>query len=315
MRTILYNFLLLIIMICLNACTKDIDLPIPETTPKLVMNGLMEPDSIFILNLSSSVSAKSGNLPTYVNDATVQIYENGTLLKTLKYRKNLFLNPWSTPIEGNYLDSSFTIIPGHNYEVKAIKSGFADVTATINMPLPLICDTIAVKEVVLSIPGGFGGSQTNPGKSVQFKITDQDPSTKNYFLLRVRQFDSSFAGRINTGIGTNDLSLQDLNGLQGTTESADVLYLNDDLFSNGQFLGEIHFVVYDKSGWGSFAGDIYYLEVLAISKEYYLYLQSVDSYNNSNGNPFAEPAQIVSNVNNGYGMLACQVMKRFRLPK
>lgn len=314
MRTI--NIIaLLAFFITLNACTKDIDLPIPETTPRLVMNGVMEADSLFILNLSSSVSAKSGSVPSYVNDGLVQVFENGVLLKTLALNNSIYSSQWGTAVEGNYLDSSFKPMPGHSYEIKASKTGFNTISATVTAPLVVNCDTLSVNNIVITSGGGFGGSQSNPGKSIQIKVIDQDLATKNYYLLRIRQFDSSLNGMLIAGIGTNNLDLQELNGLQGANESADVLYFSDELFKNGEWKGEVHFEIWGRGGWGSFSAGAYFLEVLKVSKDYYLYLQSVDSYNSSSGNPFAEPSQVSSNVLNGYGMIGAQSMKRFQIPK
>lgn len=307
--------LLLVLVVLLNACTKDIDLPIPETSPRLVINGVLEPDSIFVLNLSNSVSAKSGNLPSYINDGIVQVYENGSLLKELKLNNSIYQSQWGTTIEGNYLDSTFVPLAGHTYEFKASKAGFNTVVAKVTVPNKANCDTMSVKDIVITNGGGFGGSQSNPGKSIKFKITDQDLSNRNYYLVRVRQFDSSLNGMLMAGIGTNNIDLQELNGLQGANESADVLYFSDELFSNGVFEGEVHYEIYKQASWGSFSAGIYFLEVLNVTKDYYLYLQSVDSYNNSNGNPFAEPSQITSNVIDGYGMIGAQTVKLFQIPK
>jgi hypothetical protein len=314
MRNTIFFLTLFSFAITLNSCTKDIDLPIPETTPRLVMNGLIQPDSVLVLNLSSSISAKSGNLPAYVNDGSVKVYENGNLLSTLHYVPAINSNPWSAPIEGNYIDSNLSFLPGHTYTVKAVKSGFADVVAEVSVPIIPKVDTLSVDDVLLSVGGGFGGgSQTTDGKSIKFKIVDPDQNNKNYYLIRVSQFDSSFMGYLDASIGTNNLNLQDLNGLQGSTESANKLYLNDAIFRNGTYEGEIHFAIY-TGGWGSFISSIYYLEILSVTKDYYQYLQSVDSYWDTNGNPFAEPSQITTNVTNGYGMIGAQVVKRFRLP-
>jgi hypothetical protein len=308
------NNILILWIVCfsflLNSCTKDIDLPIPETTPRLVMNGVVEPDSLFVLNLSRSVSAKSGNQPSYINDAKVEIYENGMLLSTLKYvPASSIFSP-----DGNYSDSNLRFLPGHTYTFKAFKSGFTDVLASVKMPMRSNIDTLSVKNVILTSGGGLGGSsQTSKGKSVTFKIKDPDLTEKNYYLLRVLPYDSSFITFYYADLGTNNINLQELNDLQGSTETAYQLYLNDALFTNGIFEGELHYTVFD--GWGQGAPTLkYFLEILSISKDYYYYLSSVDSYNNSNGNPFAEPSQITTNVTNGYGMIGAQVVKRFRLP-
>ncbi len=36
----------------------------------------------------------------------------------------------------------------------------------------------------------------------------------------------------------------------------------------------------------------------------YLYRRSIDDYENAQGDPFAEPVQVYSNIENGYGIFA-----------
>ena len=46
------------------------------------------------------------------------------------------------------------------------------------------------------------------------------------------------------------------------------------------------------------------VQVLTFPKDYYLYLKSVEVFNNADGNPFAEPADLYSNFENGTGIFS-----------
>jgi hypothetical protein len=45
-------------------------------------------------------------------------------------------------------------------------------------------------------------------------------------------------------------------------------------------------------------------ELRSISKEYYDYQTSLNEYWNADGNPFAQPVQVFTNIENGFGIFA-----------
>ena len=44
------------------------------------------------------------------------------------------------------------------------------------------------------------------------------------------------------------------------------------------------------------------VKLLHINKDYYNYIRSLNTYENAADNPFAEPVNLYTNVNNGYGL-------------
>ena len=52
-----------------------------------------------------------------------------------------------------------------------------------------------------------------------------------------------------------------------------------------------------------------------ISKSYYYYRISLELYQNASGNPFAQPVQVFSNIENGFGVFAGSQINYFDLLK
>ena len=48
--------------------------------------------------------------------------------------------------------------------------------------------------------------------------------------------------------------------------------------------------------------------LLHINKDYFKYLKSLNTYENVQDNPFAEPVNLYSNVKNGYGFFTTYAM-------
>ncbi len=46
------------------------------------------------------------------------------------------------------------------------------------------------------------------------------------------------------------------------------------------------------------------IEVISCSEAYYNYMKSITKYGMSLGNPFSQPVQVYSNINNGFGIFA-----------
>ena len=50
-----------------------------------------------------------------------------------------------------------------------------------------------------------------------------------------------------------------------------------------------------------------------ISKSYYYYRTSLELYQSASGNPFAQPVQVYSNIENGFGVFAGSQISYFDL--
>src|SRR5215217_6711931 len=115
------NWLLLIIIVLLQACQKDLDIDVPQQGPKLVLNSVNVLGDRIRVQLSHSVSSISSasqdehNIP----NAIIVLFDNDGIADTLNYY----------PDEREYT-SDIATIQGHVYRLKAIADGYQTVEAT-----------------------------------------------------------------------------------------------------------------------------------------------------------------------------------------
>mgnify|MGYP001617595227 FL=1 len=153
----------------LNSCTKIIDMNVPEKEKKLVVNGVICPDSIISVNISKSLGILENNdQNVFINDAEVTIYEDDIKKEILR-----FLN------DGDYT-ASFTPSQNKTYKIEVSHAVYTSVSATSYIPakIPITIDTAS------------GYNQSYGSGVLSCKLKFKDPANENnYYLMRV--FDES----------------------------------------------------------------------------------------------------------------------------
>lgn len=141
----------ILLAVCAS-CTTDlvVDVPAPET--QLVVYGYMETDKPFTVYVTTSYglnsNPNSGPVTTrnredrYVKDATVEIWEGGSLLTSLPYRDSLQVDTSGFGIDyyvGHYEGpNAITPIPGRSYELRITHPTYPDVRAVATAQAPVI---------------------------------------------------------------------------------------------------------------------------------------------------------------------------------
>ena len=284
-------------MAAFTGCEKAVDVDVPFESPKLVLNGFMNPDSSFSAHISKSQfvldRADLKNIP----DATVRIYEGENLLGEMEHQE-----------EGLYKLPDIFPEPGKTYTIQAEKAGFAEVNAKEIVLNPLNIsdfkyDTTGVKEI-----GEI---------KVAYEFTLHDPAgEKNYYLLRLTE-----KGLRKTYYGLNSETeepewkwLPYVHLL--STESADLLmesycvgfsgcgfFLRDDFLDGKDYRIKLTSRYYkNQHDRDNFKDVSYYFAIYQISETYYRYLKTLDQNQGIQDNPFAEPAKVYSNIEGGYGI-------------
>ena len=112
----------LTITISLLACTKEIDLEFPIAESQIVVNGIINPDSIIKINLTKTLPLATTSDFPIIENAIVIIKENGILIDTLTYQN-----------KGNYiLDYNPKI--GNTYRLEVQTPGYESVFAEDIIP-------------------------------------------------------------------------------------------------------------------------------------------------------------------------------------
>lgn len=69
------------------------------------------------------------------------------------------------------------------------------------------------------------------------------------------------------------------------------------------FFKKYHLGFYEEHK-GDSSPEKVFVNLHRINKDFYQYVRSYSAYQNTNGNPLAEPVNIMTNVNNGFGFFS-----------
>ncbi|AOM80096.1 DUF4249 domain-containing protein [Pedobacter steynii] len=272
--------ILLSFVVSLSSCEKKIDIPLPQGAEQLVLNALMNKDSIIYVRLTKLNPGLSVNFKEE-QAKEVRLYENGVFKETLfKEERNGRL----------FYRSTINAVEGFSYKIEAeMAEGKLEGE-------DIIPGSVSVR------PGKLSHETDNEGNEqtkLQFSLTDQ-ANTRNYYRFRVFQLHTS----------NNDPLLNSFS-VDGKTELGSDLTLNTEY--TAFFTDDELFDAQDMSYTLSLnytTVDSAIVEITALSEASYKYLKS--SYNavENAGNPFVEPSSIFSNIQNGLGIVGGLCVKR-----
>jgi hypothetical protein len=317
-------FLSLLFFIPLTACHKDIDFNGEETDPLLVINSLPCTDSLFTAEVTAS-NFFLANTDTFktIGNATVALYLNGAFVENMVYRTNGIYQSSIRPREGDLLRMN---VSATGYKPVIAEDIFCAKTNIIRL------DTTSTrtKEKPLTGYGSYDSIGFSYSRKYVFHITFSDPVGKNYYRLVVKHRvywsyeneDQSYYDRYLTNF--DDIIF----GNKGTSETDDILeenvkntynIFNDELIEGKEYTLNFEykrfFEVYNDYTPYTQPEEIT-VDLQAISKNYYLYLKSIDAFNNSEDDLFSEKVAIYSNVEGGTGIVASRTFSKrtFWLP-
>jgi hypothetical protein len=294
---LLTMFLTLVAGLSFLSCERPIDFHIPDDELFVVMNSVVNTDSLVKVNLSRSKNVLDTTSIPYVSNAQVSLYEDNVFIETLTYQSEGFYSSFSTKVK-----------PGKEYKIVASIENEPELRAVCAIPEPVRITSLDT----LMITGQ--GSMYSYINSMACIITIDDPSgIQNYYGLKVYrklinyydptdsvdliesvEFSSDdrifefyrFGGYLNPFI--LDPNADDFTGTAA--------FFSDNLLDGKKFSVRINI-----DNYGIFDGT-YYFCVSSLSQSYYLYMQSLAQYNQADGNPFSEPVQVYSNISNGLGI-------------
>ncbi len=279
-----FTVLTTIIGLGVASCEKYIDFDEEIKQPKLVINGVINPDSTFDIHISRSLSVLDNADLSIVENATVNILsENGSVYETLAY-----------DYEGHYLG---TLQPENDevYTVEVTAPNFDPVSATTHIPSLIdlsSVDTLGVEDV-----NGF--------QELQLTITFQDvPNESNFYMLEVYAADI-VSGQIYLypmTMRSDDVTL----GLEEDGYSDQILF-SDELFDGDQKTLIIY--VEDTRDYD----DYIEIRMTSITEDLQRYAITQNAYENNRGNPFAQPVQVYSNVEGGFGIFGGYQVSRKKI--
>ncbi len=311
-------FAVLIISIYSIGCEKIIELDETHQEREIVVNSVFRAGDTIVVDVFQTVSTLAPDTAHRLNDVIIEFYENDL-------KAGVFTNIGN----GKYLNENFIPTQGNKYSINVKKEGLDDVYASIQIPNP-----IRVKDYKV-----YGKKPLDPYYSYEmahFSVTIEDPADQaNYYELSVVGYGLSYSTDyfFNEETGEWVSIVTDSNQVvsQLNLYSDDpILSENFSWFGNNIFFEDraingktYELVVYTdffsmgytefegsegSGGYGTFYNGVEYdslhIFVNSIPEELYLYRTSFTKHIEASGNPLAQPVQVFSNIENGYGIFA-----------
>lgn len=297
-------FFLLSVSLIYISCEKVIPFEGDVNTPKLVINSVFESDSTFKVHVSSSRSVIDTSSFENIDDAVVTIKDgNGNVIEVLNHVVNGFYKGQVLPEEST------------TYILEVNHPNYAKITASDSLPSPIIINSVDTSTILDPINGN----------RLRISMNFDDPeNNQNYYLLETYSVNEYL---IVENLDTIEYELD-------TTKQ--FMVLTDEVFQNGGspwrdqglfndllFNGQnktLEIEIPNENWSGSEDGYDWSYKTLTlrlylhnITISYYYYRTSLELFQNASGNPFAQPVQVYSNIENGFGVFAGSQISFFDL--
>jgi len=301
------KYIPIILIIFIIACEQVVEIDIPEHDSQLVLSSFYKAgDTKVTAFLTKSLSVLDSENTDDVWDATVKLYENDVFLGDLEVGLDTTYRSYATATDslGNYifediidqitqlylLKLSAPLEMGKTYKITAEATGYETISATQKLPSPP--DILNVSYEPMSGIGMEGYLMD------AYNVVIQDiPNQDNYFEFRVFS-KGKFSGNILNGEWHTEWTESLTPGVE--TGISGVSLIKDDLFDADTY--NVKILAWPEDSTYNYLK----VEVNMISRDKYLFSKSMPAYYNAEGNPFAEPVIVHSNVENGQGIFSLQ---------
>ena len=277
------------------SCDVVVDLDIPEHERVLVVNSILSTDSIINAYISHSVGAFDASSISYVNNATVEVYEDGVLLGEMDEQASLSYDS-SGELDSIYVyNFNQNPVAGKIYSYEIVHPDYEAVRAQTTVPVAV---KLNVNEVTLL-------SEQDYDNHYRVRFSFNDALDDNFYRLRLRN-PNTYSGF--HYFESNDASMISSSGVHsdGATFNGDEALFDDKMFNGTEKEISIDFFDY-KSFWFEEEGiEVQFiLELTSVSESYYTYIRSLRAhFDNQDQFIFAgEPVQVFTNIENGLGVL------------
>ena len=290
MKNFLYFF---IFSMLFASCDIVVDLDIPEHERVLVVNSILTTDSMINASISHSVGAFDASSISYVNNATVEVFEDGVLLGEMNEQVSLSYN-YMDELDSTYVyNFNQNPVAGKIYSYEIAHPDYEAVRAETTVPAAV---KLNINDVTLL-------SEEDYVKHYRVRFSFNDAQEDNFYRLRLRNPNDGF-----DYFESNDASMISSAGVEsdGATFYGDEALFDDEMFNGTEKEISIDFFDYKYSWLEEEGVEVQFiLELTSVSESYYTYIRSLRAhYDNQDQFIFAgEPVQVFTNIENGLGVL------------
>lgn len=270
MKVLQYIASLTCCMLLISACTKKIELDFPPHEPMLVLNGIFNPDSLFSVELSSNRAITSNEDFVPVQNAAVELYQDGIYLTKLQHSGK---GVYKSSIKPERLKK---------YGIKVKATGFPDIASHSFVPeQPLVHD--------LKSSVAYQQNDPSPGLNVSLVLEDP-PGEENFYSIRAYTFDKYYTG----AVFIRELLVSFISPIEEDFSRSYHQYFSDKLFPGKALNLKLYLA---NAGLQNT-----FLRIAQVSPEYYAYGKTYQAHHRSDININQSP--VSNNIENGRGLFA-----------
>ena len=311
---------LVVLLLSLTGCESSLSVDPPDHAPQLVVNGFFVNGERWVVTASQSVGAFENVNPDdprfTVNDATITVTPAGGMPVTLALTDTLtapyIFGETRRRVGPAYVAFAPTPQVEETYTLRAEAPGLPAVEAQSTVPS---FPPVDVSSTARRVPrGGVDPGFVRQERTVTLRI-DDPPEQANRYWIRTVFVDSVYIDSVDTyrvlqqpvSFVTRNPSVRDeaydaLND-DGAYEG-DTAHFSDALFDGTTHDLDLTFEEFFSTERQRNRRSYVVVEMATLSPALYDYLTSVRRYDESSDNPFAEPVNVHSNVEPGYGIFA-----------
>ena len=286
-------------LLVLLSCEKNITVKAPPQPVKLVVNSITGINSPFIASVGKTAGILDLTTPEsyLVNNATVLLYENNVVKDTLTFSSST----------GSYKVKNNTLArAGFRYRITASVTGYNNAEAETAMPADIPIQSITRRLHVRT------DTDSNMYDEIKIRFND-DAAVSNYYVVRFRRpfsngrdihYEEMYCMR---SLDTDIHRRTDVDPILFEDCIDRELMLADERF-NGAVKELIIFIrTHELDPVLNPVDGKHYkavVELNNITADHYRHRKSYRAYRDSDGNPFAEPVLVYTNIKNGYGLFS-----------
>ena len=271
-------FLFLLLIPAFFACEKVIEFDGEIVEPKIVVNALFNTEDELRIHLSRSLAVVDRGDLDNITNATVELLDaDGNKIVDMVHDTG-----------GYYHADGFIAKANTEYKLNVSADGYTSVKAQDITP-----EFISVSSI-----DTFEGRDVDGFQNVQFEVDWTDPQGSNYYMVEVFArysfVEDEYEG-FNLYMNSFDPNISNSqNGFWGNR-----ILIKDENFDGKDY--KLRFGVDAYVMRDTFVREIQ-LKFSSVSEAVYNYYSSYQLYQQTNGNFFATPVQVFSNVENGRGI-------------
>lgn len=276
------KFRLLFLNICLLflhfSCEEELQVPIPNDKPRLVINSLIGVDSLLRVHVSKSSGFQNENTNSPLTNANVEISQNNKKLGDMIPESN-----------GWYSLNPHVLMTNSSYQIKVSHPDLETAKSETE-----VLEKVAISNLSYEV---------KEKKKIEFTIQFQDKaSQKNYYMILLKAIDGTTISTINyysDDIIFNDNLTENSIGIQQNMLRGSRSFSDENLDGNNI---SISIYVYKAKNNSTKTNQKYKLELYHITSDYFKYERSLTTYYNRDDLPFYKKVNLHSNIHGGYGI-------------